>query len=204
MTPSLEINCRRVSMKKQQTYCTFLMMTFFCASSLFAQETSDAFKLKLRESLLPPNEKTELKHYPIKIKQWQNNKKPLTVSPDTKLPTKFDRIKIYELLLPEEKINISLNVTNRNMSQNERSGIDYSAGKVHPIPDARSITQFCQYTTGDLLGVYADSNSPQWLKSLRNHSNPRYQDRDLDPIRMIERRKAAKRKQKWNMIFKHY
>ncbi len=191
-------------MKWPQIYILFLMMTFFGALSLMAQETSDAFKLELRESLLPPIEKSELKLHPLRIKQWQNSDKPLTVSPNTKLPTKFDRIIIHDPALWKEKVKINLNVTNRDISQNGRSKIDYSNGKVHAIPDARSITQFCQHTTGDPLGVYADSDSPPWLKFLRNHSNPQYQDIDLDPIRTLERHRAKKRKQKWEKIFKHY
>ncbi len=176
-------------------------------SKLKAQEFNDEMKKKLRQSLLVPEMKPQ-QHQPeqlsIQISPIQNQE-VLKVSPTTKLPTKFDRIVTLNPLPPEAKISIELNVTNLGKNQLERSQIDYSSGKYNAVPDARSITQWVQYTRGDYgLGIYAGEGSADWVYKVRKLTTPPYSGFDVDPIRAIQRYKARKRKEKVDRIKKAY
>lgn len=164
----------------------FLLTALFLltANALHAQKTNDEFKKNLRKSLVMPELKPDMKFQPIQIQQYE--KEVLKVSPDTKLPTIFNRIRLLNSLPPEKRIHIEMEVTNLEKSQVEKSEIDYSKGKVNAIPDARSIQQWIHYTRGDHgTGV-----------SLNNL--------DLDPIRAIQRHKAKQRKKKVDKILKAY
>lgn len=186
-----------------------LFVAFFSVltTDLQAQHTNDDFKRNLRKSLQPPEKleiKSELKYQPYKIEQ--NNSEVLKVSPTTKLPTQFDRVELEEPIPPIEKLQIDLTVTNvDNTSQPGRAAIDYSDGKVHAIPDSRSISQSVQNVRNDYgLGIYADDSYADWIKKLRNKTTPKYRDLDLDPVRYFQRLKAAKRKEKVDKIKKVY
>ena len=163
-------------------------------------------KKKLRQSLVVPEQKQmhqELLKESIKIRPQQNDE-VLKVSPTTKLPTKFDRI---EIMNPPEKyeIHLNLNVTNTSTSQIDRATIDYSTGKYNAVPDARSITQWVQYTRGDYgTGFYIGEGSADWLYQLRKITTPPYSGFDADPVRAIQNRKARKRKEKVDRIKKAY
>ena len=175
-------------------------------SELQAQEFNDEMKEKLRQSLIVPEQKPlqyQPRHQPIQMLP-QQNQEVLKVSPPTKLPTKFDRIQI---LHPPEKyeIHLNLNVTNAGTSQLDRAKIDYSNGKYNAVPDARSITQWVQYTRGDYgLGVYAGEGPVDWIYKFRNIITPPYSGFDADPVRTIKNRKARKRKEKVDRIKKAY
>ena len=163
-------------------------------------------KKKLRESLIMPETKPlqPQPQKPIQLRPNQNDE-VLKVSPTTKLPTRLDRIQI--LHHPEEKYEIRLNLSYTNASKNqlERSKIDYSQGKVNLVPDARSITQWVQYTRGDYgLGFYVDDDAADWVKTVRNVTTPPYSGFDLDPVRAIQRYKARKRQEKVDRILKAY
>ncbi len=174
-------------------------------TKLNAQEFNDEMKKKLRQSLIVPEQKP-LQHplqQPIRILPRQN-REVLKVSPTTKLPTKFDRIQI---LYPPEKyeIHLDLNVTNAGTSQLNRAKIDYSSGKFNAVPDARSITQWVQYTRGDYgLGIYAGEGSADWIYKVRKITTPPYSGFDADPVRAIQNYKARKRKEKVDRIKKAY
>lgn len=188
-------------------YCFVLVATLFLvAENTHAQSINDEFKQKLKQSLKSndPHLKPELKHQPFQVQQDQ--KDVLKVSPTTKLPSQFDKIELLEPLVPEQRIHINLNVTNIDTeSQLARSSIDYSTGKVHEIPDSRSKLQWMQYTRNDYgLGIYADEDSPEWLRIIRNKTTPRYRNIDLDPIRYFQRRKARKHKEQVDKIKKVY
>lgn len=180
---------------------------FLLTTDLQAQHTNDDFKRNLRKSLRPPEKvdiKPELKYQPYQIKQ--SDSEVLKVSPTTKLPTQFDRVELEEPIPPVEKLQIDLTVTNvDNTSQPGRAAIDYSDGKVHAIPDVRSISQSIQYVRSDYgLGIYADDSYADWIKKLRKKTTPKYRDLDLDPVRYFQRLKAAKRKEKVDKIKKVY
>lgn len=181
----------------------FLVLT----TDLQAQYTSDDFKRNLRKSLQTPEKldiKSELKYQPYRIKQ--SDSEVLKVSPNTKLPTQFDRVELNDPVPPIEKLHIDFTVTNVDQTtQVGRSTIDYSDGKVHAIPDARSISQSVQYVRNDYgLGIYADDSYADWIVELRNKTTPKYRDIDLDPVRYFQRLKAAKRKEKVDKIKKVY
>ena len=175
------------------------------ASKLNAQELNDEMKKKLRQSLIVPEQKPPQHplQQPIRILP-QQNQEVLKVSPTTKLPTKYDRIQI---LHPPEKyeIHLNLNVTNSGTRQLDRAKIDYSNGKFNAVPDARSITQWVQYTRGDHgLGIYAGEGSADWVYKVRKLTTPPYSDFDADPVRAIQNYKARKRKEKVDRIKKAY
>ncbi len=176
------------------------------ASEAEAQEFNEEMKRKLRESLTapelnPPSQKIQ----PIQIRPQRNNPdEVLKVSPTTKLPTRFDRIEILHPL-PETGLSINMKVTNLDISQSGRSKIDYSTGKVHAIPDSRSISQWAQNTRNDYgLGLYVPDEAPDWMKKIRKFTNSNYQGFDADPVRAIQRHKARKRQEKVNKIIKAY
>lgn len=125
-----------------------------------------------------------MKHQPLQIQQYE--KEVLKISPDTKLPTIFNRIELLKPVMPEKEIHIEMEVTNLEKSQVEKSKIDYSKGKLNAIPDARSIQQWIQYTGGS-SGTGASFNNL-----------------DLDPIRAIQRHNAKQRKKKVDKILKAY
>ncbi|MDO5523142.1 MAG: hypothetical protein Q4G48_03750 [Bacteroidia bacterium] len=163
-------------------------------------------KKKLRQSLIVPDQKQmqqELLRQSIKIRPQQNDE-VLKISPTTKLPTKYDRIQVLHPA-EEYEIHLNLNPTNVDKSQLNRATIDYSTGKYNAVPDARSITQWAQYTRGDYgLGVYADEKSPDWLRKLSKMTNPARSGFDIDPVRAIQNHKARKRKVKVDRIKKAY
>lgn len=182
-----------------------LAVLVFAAGTTYAQQTDDEFRQKLRHSLInnDPEMKSGLKHQPL-VRQ-QDGKDILKVSPTTKLPTRLDRIQLLEPILPEEKIHIHFTITNEKYDQASRSRNDYSTGKVIPVPDGRSIMQSTQYTRNDYgLGIYADKDSPAWLRKLRNATTPQYRNIDLDPVRAIQSRKQNKRQKKIDKIKRIY
>lgn len=189
-------------------YYILLSVAFLLVTPLLhAQHTNDDFKRNLRKSLQAPeapNIKSELKYQPFQVQQ--NNTEILEVSPTTKLPTRYDKVELHELIPPIEKLQIDLNVTNvDNRSQLGRSAIDYSDGKVHAIPDARSISQSVQHTRNDYgLGFYADDSSAEWLIKLRNRTSRVHRDIDLDPVRFFQRKKAEKHRKQVEKIKKVY
>lgn len=176
------------------------------SENVSAQRTNDEFKLKLKQSLKSGdlNLKSELKPQSIGIQQYE--KEVLKVSPTTQLPTKFDRIEVLHPIPPEQEIHINMTVTNVDTkSQPARSAFNYDRGAYIPIPDPTSISQFCQHTRNDYgLGFYADKDSPEWLRRLRNRTTPQYRNIDLDPVRAIQRMKAKKRAEKVKVIKKAY
>ncbi len=182
--------------------CTAIATTL---SKSYAQEFNDELKKKLRQSLDVPDRQPPHRHQAINITP-KENQEVLKVSPTTKLPTKFDRIELLEPIPPEQRVHIELEVTNIDTkSQLARSAINYSNGRVHAIPDARSISQSAQYTRNDYgVGFYADEDSPDWLRKLRNKHTPQYRDIDLDPVRYFQRLKAKKRKEQVDRIKKVY
>ena len=194
------VNC------KTKYYFVFVLLPFF-ALNLHAQYTGDDFKRSLKNSIHAADNQSvesELKYQLFQVRQNSND--VLQVSPTTKLPSKFDKIELNEPILPIDRIHLDLNVTNINSeSQLERSSIDYSDGKVHEIPDARSVSQSVQHTRNDYgLGVYADKDSPEWLMKLRNKTSCVYRDIDLDPIRFFRRLRAQKHKIQVDKIKKVY
>lgn len=162
-------------------YCLFLMtILIFASENVCAQQTNDEFKLKLKQSLKTKDIdlKPELKYQPFDVKQ--DDGEVLKVSLTTKLPTKFDRIQLLHPDYPE--IHLDLNVTNleKNLATDKT---DYSNGKLVPVPDARSISQFTQYTGQGAGGLVTG---------------------DFDPVRAIQNYKAKKRKEKVDKIKKAY
>lgn len=175
------------------------------ASKLNAQEFNDEMKKKLRQSLIVPEQKPmqyQPKRANIQVLP-QDNQEVLKVSPATKLPTKYDKIQV--LHPPEEyEVHLNLNVTNIGTRQLNRAKIDYSNGKFNAVPDARSITQWIQYTRGDYgTGISIGEGSAEWLYKLRKIIPP-YSGFDADPIRTIQNHKARKRKEKVDRIKKAY
>ncbi len=85
-----------------------LFLTSF-ANVLRAQDLKKEMKLKLRESLLMPENQAQSLHQQQQIDMQQNND-ILKVSPTTKLPTKYDRL----LIIPKQEmeIHLDLKVTN--------------------------------------------------------------------------------------------
>ncbi|MDK2969355.1 MAG: hypothetical protein PWQ65_458, partial [Bacteroidota bacterium] len=129
----------------------------------------------------------------------------LKVSPTTKLPPRYDNVISNWPVTPEEIVKTEKDIAEKaripGSSQPDRAAIDYSDGKIHPFPDARSISQFTQHTRNDYdLGIYADEDSPEWMRTLRNFITPRYRDIDLDPVRNIQRYKARKHKEQVDKI----
>jgi transcription initiation factor TFIID subunit TAF12 len=118
----------------------FLIFLFFASSTLLAQDFNEELRNRIREQI------TELErpqqpqqHAPFQPNQQHQEQEVLRISATTRLPSKFCRIQT--LYRPEEmKVNISFKVTNRNRSQVARSQIDYSNGRINPIPDSRSIS----------------------------------------------------------------
>jgi len=176
------------------------------ASKLNAQEFNDEMKKKLRQSLTVPEQKPmqyQPKRANIQVLP-QDNQEVLKVSPATKLPTKYDKIQV--LHPPEEyEVHLNLNVTNIGTRQLNRAKIDYSNGKFNAVPDARSITQWVQYTRGDHgLGIYAGEGSADWVYKVRKLTTPPYSGFDADPVRAIQNYKVRRRKEKVDRIKKAY
>jgi hypothetical protein len=200
--------------KMNSRYAAFnvsLLIVLCCTvGKTYAQQTNDDFKLQLKKSLNMKGAKPELmpmpKNQQLQIKPNKQNDEVLEVSPTTKLPSKYDRIQTLNPVSPEERVKIEMSYTNKDYnSQLARSSIDYSDGKVHAVPDARDIHQFTQNTRNDYgLGVYADEDSPEFMRKIRNKVTPVYRDIDLDPIRTIQRIKARNRQKKVDEILKAY
>lgn len=170
-----------------------------------AQQVGDEFKKQLKQSLKSPEIiiRNTPKYSSLEIEQ--NPTEKLQVSPTTQLPSIYNHLKGgYSDMIQRFKLDFT--VTNKDLtSQLARTTIDYSDGKVHAIPDARSIMQMTNYTRNDFgLGFYADEDSPEWLKKLRNKFTPQYRNIDLDPIRTIQAIKARKRKEAVDKILKAY
>ncbi|MDD2244010.1 MAG: hypothetical protein VB024_05145 [Dysgonamonadaceae bacterium] len=189
----------------------FILITLCSVTgNVYAQHTNDEFKLQLKKSLGGTITKPELNQLPkskaLQIRPLNEESEVLKVSPTTKLPTRYDKIQTINQVSPEEIVDIELNYTNKDYkSQLARTSIDYSDGKVQAIPDARSITQSAQYTRNDYgLGVYADEDSPEFMRKIRNKVTPIYRDLDLDPIRTIQRIKSRNRQKKVDVILKAY
>lgn len=162
----------------------FSLLLICIATEASAQETNDEMKRKLRESLIVPElNPSKQKIAPIRLQPLQKQDEILKVSPTTKLPTKFDRIET--LHAPEVyKIRLDLTVTNKRDSL-VLEKIDYSSGKLHPIPDPRSTAHFTQYTGMGGSGIVIVVG-------------------DFDPVRAVQRHKARKRQEKVNRILKAY
>jgi len=192
-------------------YKLFMLITLCSVTgNVYSQHTNNEFKLQLKKSLNGTNIKPELrqlpKSQPLQVRPLIEESEVLKVSPTTKLPSRYDNIQTLNPVSPEEIVNMNLRYTNKDYkSQLARSSIDYSDGKVHAIPDARSITQSAQYTRNDYgLGVYADEDSPEFMRKIRNKVTPIYRDIDLDPIRTIQRIKSRNRQKKVDVILKAY
>ena len=188
-------------------YLFFVTTVFLVAAdNIHAQSIDDEFKRQLKQSLITdgPMGKPELKKDPFKIRQ--DRKEVLKVSPTPKLPTQYDRVELLEPESPEEKIHLNLEYTNPKTDQLSRSAYDYSTGKVIPIPDTNSKIQQGLNTRNDYgIGLYIDEESaPEWLRKIRNITTPGYSGFDVDPVRAIQRHKAAKRQEKINKILKVY
>lgn len=188
----------------------FLCIAGSAVSKIWAQEFNDEMKKKLRQSLIVPEQKPlQYQPSPIKIRP-QQNQEVLKVSPTTKLPTVYDRAVTNQVVKPEEISRVEKEIGEiakrvDDASQPARAAINYSDGKVHPIPDGASRLQWAQHTRNDYdLGIYTDESSAEWLVRLRNRITPRYRNIDLDPVRTIQNIKARKRKEKVNKIKKAY
>lgn len=144
------------------------------ASITKAQDMSDEFKKKLRESLISP----EMQHsqqiqYPGQ-REFEQKQEVLTVSPTTKLPTRLDRFRIVRRL-EDKEIRINLNVTN-STPLNMRP-----IGSVEFEFDGRRMN--------------ARSNAGEMVRP---------SGIDLDPVRAFQRHNAAKRQAIVNKIVKAY
>lgn len=195
------------------TYSIILIVTLAAvAQQVRAQQTGDDFKRQLKKSLGSSSAlemKPEFKYQnPQQTQQY--NSDVLKVSPTTKLPTKYDRVVTNEPVSPEEIAKLEKDIEEqafevKDPSQPARAAINYSDGKVHEVPDARSKLQWAQHTRNDYdLGIYTDESSPEWLVKLRNTITPKYRNIDLDPVRTIQNMKARKRKEKVDKIKQAY
>jgi hypothetical protein len=175
-----------------------------------AQQTNEDFKYRLKESIKNSGLNSGPKLQYQNPQQSQNqNSGVLKVSPTTKLPTRYDNVISNWPVTPEEIAKTEKEIAEKaripGSSQPDRAAINYSDGKIHPVPDARSISQFTQHTRDDYdLGLYADDDSPEWMRSLRNYITPRYRNIDLDPVRNIQRYKAKKHKEQVDKIKQAY
>lgn len=188
-----------------------LMIIMLCASRLDAQALNDEWKKKFREDIAIPDTST----HPLQ-QQW-SAKRPLTqlqeqkvikVSPSTRLPTRIDRI---QLLNPPptdiEKI-IDLRTTHTRKSQVERNMTNYSSGKYIPIPDANSISQWCQHTgsgydTKLKLNIDIAELAP-WIQEILRITAPFREGFDADIVRNIKENKEKKHRQKLKKILDAY
>lgn len=192
------------------TYFVLIVVLLAITQQVDAQKTDELFKNRLKESIknsgLDPAPKLQYKN----PQQSQNqNSGVLKVSPTTKLPSRYDNVISNWPVTPEEIVKTEKEIAEKaripGSSQPDRAAIDYSDGKIHPVPDARSISQFTQHTRNDYdLGLYTDDDSPEWMRSLRNFITPRYRDIDLDPVRNIQRYKAKKHKEQVDKIKQAY
>ena len=187
----------------KQTYIFLLMtITLFSSQKTIAQQTGDDFKNKLRQSLIT-NEldlPSELKYNPHKIEQYESD--VLKVGPMTKLPTRFDRIRMLNPVPSELKINIEMKVTNSKVGLVNKT-FDYSTGKLKLVPDSRSIYQWTNYT-GMGGGIVETVNGI--INSNKKKNNPNYRDKgfDIDPVRAFQARKQAIRQEKIDKIKRIY
>lgn len=169
------------------------------------QNLNDEYKLKLKKSLKVPDIKIHGTPKYSLLEIQQNNSEKIEVSPTTELPTPYKHFKgKYTDMIEDFKPDFSVtNVDKKSMLA--RSKIDYSDGKLHLIPDSRSIYQSAQYTRNDYgVGIYADEDSPEWLIKLRNKVTPQYKNIELDPVRYFEGIKARKRKEQIDKILRAY
>ena len=147
-----------------------------------AQQVGDEFKKKLKKSIKPlesiPIPSFSPKNVTVPIELQHKDK--LVVSPTTKLPTIYDHFNemTNDTIRWLENFNPEFIVTNSK-------GTDYTDGKVHSIPDARSIMQNAQYTGVGGAGIV-------------------FGDLDLDPVRVYKAYKARKRKEKVDKIKRAY
>ena len=194
----------------KQTYIFLLMtITLFSSQEATAQQTGDDFKNRLRQSLIT-NElglPSELKYNPHKIDQYEGD--VLKVGPMTKLPTRFDRIRmlnpvssISDSSTAQLPIKIRMNVTNSKIGLVEKP-FDYSVGKLKLVPDARSIYQWTNYT-GMGGGIVETVNGI--INSNKKKNNPNYRNKgfDIDPVRAFQARKQAIRQEKIDKIKRIY
>ena len=153
----------------------FLLTALFLltANALHAQKTNDEFKKNLRKSLVMPELKPDMKFQSIQIQQYE--KEVLKVSPDTELPTIFNRIRLLNSLPPEKRIHIEMEVTN-SIPINERP-----RGSVKYEFNGRE--------------MQVRSNAGEKVVP---------SGRDLDPVRAIQRHNAKQRKKKVDKILKAY
>ena len=157
------------------TYIFLISALFISMSSITkAQDMNNEFKKKLRESLISPEmQQSQQRLYPGQ-REFEQRQEVLTVSPTTKLPTRFDRFRIARRL-EDKEIRIDLNVTN-STPLNMRP-----IGSVKFEFDGRRMN--------------ARSNAGEMVRP---------SGMDLDPVRAFQRHNAAKRQEIINKIVRVY
>jgi hypothetical protein len=200
----------------------FLLMALFAsvALKLNAQDFNEEFRRRLRQEMIQP----EIRPLPQQqqptfnrpLPQQPQQQEVLRVSPTTTLPTKYDRVQTVHQ--PEQfRVNINLNYTNEDRSQVARSRIDYSTGTHNPIPNIRSTAQFVQnagFSPNSVMGgggqtinnrnIYYDENSPEWVQKLGKRVNNRGTYDTLDPVRIINNRRARRRAARLDTILQEF
>lgn len=103
----------------------FIFILFISIASITkAQDMKDEFKKHLRQSLLNSEMKRSNQMHQPFILEAQKNPDVLRVSPTTRLPTRLDRfISVKEIEI--EKVNISINTTNRAPITKRPSDMDF-------------------------------------------------------------------------------
>ena len=158
--------------------CLLLVFLVTSLTSLLnAQETNDELKKRMRESLIIPDMQPlqQLQqHHPVQLDLDMKPNEVLKVSPATRLPSKYNRIRIPPK--PEElKIRMHVIPTNSppiNMRPPGSVAYVHDAGK-----------------------VYIRSNAGQLVVPSGN---------DLDPVRAYKHRRTAKQRKRLQRILDAY
>lgn len=157
-----------------------LVATIFLVvhETMEAQTVTDDFKKQLKQNIRKEIEFENQLKYKIIAPVRNKEDQILSVSPNTKLPGRYDKFfDIPPMLIS----NISMVVT--NSKKNILGENDYTVGKVLEVPNSQSIMQSAHYTKGTGASIEVG---------------------DIDPVRAYQRYKARKRKAKVNRIKRAY
>lgn len=158
----------------------FLLLIFLVTSLtplLYAQETNDELKKRMRESLMPPDmpplQQLQQQH-PLELEWDMKPNEVLRVSPTTRLPSKYDGIRIPP---KQEELKIRMHVIPTNSPPiNMRP-----PGSTEYVNDAGKI--------------YLRSNAGQLVVPSGN---------DLDPVRAYKDRRTSKQRKRLQRMLDAY
>ena len=158
----------------------FVALFAFLTSGLYAQDFNEEMRRQLRESLrpdiMPDMRQQQQSASPIRPLRHQQEQEILQRTPTAQWSDRFPET----VEIPE--ITLNLNLFDENKTQVERSVVDYSNFRVHPLSGAQCIL----------------------LRSQAHSSGITLFSGDLDPVRAIQNIRFRRRQERIDLIFREW